>query len=170
MNKIWIMANLTFYEVIKRRVVLVSFILGLIFLLIFGVGLNYAFQKLVDFNQLDYIGISISMDLFLNSGLFTITFLSAALGALLGSDTLSSEITSGTIQIIASKPIRRSQIVLGKWLSHTIVLALYSILMTGGVILIVWLQTWYIPDRIFFFTNSYLFRIYLNYDNCYDVF
>jgi hypothetical protein len=42
-----------------------------------------------------------------------VTFLSVAMGALLGADTLSGEIISGTIQTIVTKPVRRSDVVLG---------------------------------------------------------
>jgi ABC-2 type transport system permease protein len=38
------------------------------------------------------------------------------MATLLGADTLAGEINSGTIQVIVTKPIRRSDVVFGKWL------------------------------------------------------
>lgn len=82
------------------------------------------------------------------AGLYAVTFLSVAMGALLGADTLAGEISSGTIQTIVTKPIRRSDVVLGKWLGFAALLAFYSLLMAGGVALSVFLQSGYIPPRL----------------------
>jgi ABC-type transport system involved in multi-copper enzyme maturation permease subunit len=81
------------------------------------------------------------MNMLALAGLYAVTFLSVAMGALLGADTLSGEIVSGTIQTIVSKPVRRSDVVLGKWLGFAILLALYSMLMSGGTVLSVWIQS-----------------------------
>jgi Cu-processing system permease protein len=56
---------------------------------------------------------------------------------------LSGEISSGTIQTLASKPIRRWEIVMGKWLGFAGMLTLYLLLMGGGVMGIVFLRTGY---------------------------
>jgi ABC-type transport system involved in multi-copper enzyme maturation permease subunit len=81
-------------------------------------------------------------------GLYGVTFLCIAMAALLGADTLAGEINSGTIQTIVAKPIRRSDVVLGKWLGFAGLLGLYVLLMAGGVVLSVFLQTGYAPDHL----------------------
>ena len=70
------------------------------------------------------------------------------MGALLAADTLAGEINSGTIQTIVTKPIRRSDVVLGKWLGFALLLALYFLLIGGGTVLSVWVQSGYIPDNL----------------------
>ena len=70
------------------------------------------------------------------------------MAALLGADTLASEINSGTIQTIVAKPIRRSNVVLGKWPGFAGLLGLYLVLMTGGTVLSVWAQSGYIPPNL----------------------
>ena len=82
------------------------------------------------------------------AGLYAVTFLSVAMGALLGADTLAGEISSGTIQTIVTKPVRRSDVVLGKWLGFAMLLALYSMLMSGGTVLSVWIQSGYTPPNL----------------------
>ncbi len=77
-------------------------------------------------------------NILLLAGLYAVTFLSIAMGALLGADTLSGEINSGTIQTIVTKPVRRSDVVIGKWLGFVILLGLYSLLMSGGTVLSIW--------------------------------
>ena len=82
------------------------------------------------------------------AGLYAVAFLSVAMGALLGADTLAGEITSGTIQTIVTKPVRRSDVVLGKWLGFAGLLALYSVLMSGGTVLSVFIQAGYTPPHL----------------------
>ena len=89
-----------------------------------------------------------SSNFLLMAGLYAVAFLSVAMGALLSADTLAGEISSGTIQTIVTKPLRRSQVVLGKWLGFAGLLALYSLLMAGGTALSVYLQSGYIAPNL----------------------
>ncbi len=57
---------------------------------------------------------------------------------LLPVDTLSGEIGSGVAETLASKPIRRSQILLGKWLAYWAMTAGYLCLTAGGVVVAHW--------------------------------
>jgi ABC-type transport system involved in multi-copper enzyme maturation permease subunit len=84
----------------------------------------------------------------LMAGLYAVTFLSVAMGALLSADTLAGEISSGTIQTIVTKPLRRSDVVLGKWLGFASLLGLYALLMSGGTVLSVYLQAGYLPKNL----------------------
>ena len=56
------------------------------------------------------------------------------LAVLLPVDTLSGEIASGVIETLASKPVRRSDIVLGKWVAYWSLTAAYLVLIAGGVV------------------------------------
>jgi len=93
------------------------------------------------------IMIAESTNTFMMMGLYAATFLSIAMAALLGADTLAGEINSGTIQTIATKPIRRADIVLGKWLGFTELLGLYVLLLSGGIVLSTFIQSGYIPQN-----------------------
>jgi ABC-type transport system involved in multi-copper enzyme maturation permease subunit len=70
-------------------------------------------------------------------GLFAANFLSVLFAVLLPVDTLSGEIDSGVIQTVASKPIRRADIVIGKWLGHAVIVMGYVLLLVLGVALTV---------------------------------
>jgi ABC-type transport system involved in multi-copper enzyme maturation permease subunit len=148
MKNIWIIARMTFREAIRRRIVLTGLVLGLVFLTVFNIGFRLVFVNAytpapgVD-GALTNIINSEGLNALALAGLYAVTFLSAAMGALLGADTLSGEIISGTIQTIVTKPVRRSDVVLGKWLGFAILLALYSLLMSGGTVLSVRLQSGY---------------------------
>lgn len=146
MKNIWILARMTFREAIRRRIVLTGLALGLIFLTVFNIGFRLVYSNFnVDSSGTAEVLTNVITNEGLNAlalaGLYAVTFLSAAMGALLGADTLSGEIVSGTIQTIVSKPVRRSDVVLGKWLGFAILLALYSMLMSGGTVISVWIQS-----------------------------
>ena len=153
MKNIWILARMTLREAVRRRIVLTGLVLGLVFLTAFNVGFRIVFlnasaraQRLDD--AFTNIITSEGINTLMLAGLYAVTFLSAAMGALLGADTLSGEIVSGTIQTIVTKPVRRSDVVLGKWLGFAILLAFYSMLMSGGTVLSVWVQSGFTPRNV----------------------
>lgn len=153
MNKIWIIARMTFLESVRKRIALTGLALGLVFLAFFSLGFHLVYQNAISDDEFssemmgNVIRAEASSTLLL-AGLYAVTFLSVAMGALLGADTISGEITSGTIQTIATKPVRRAEVLLGKWLGFAILLGLYALLMSGGAVLSVWTQSGYLPVNI----------------------
>jgi ABC-type transport system involved in multi-copper enzyme maturation permease subunit len=152
-NKIWILARMTFHEAVRRRIVLTGLILGLLFLAIFFAGFRMISHEVASDSESrpDVMArvIQIEMSSFmLNAGLYAVAFLSVAMGALLSADTLAGEINSGTIQTVLTKPIRRSDVVLGKWLGFAGLLGLYLLLMAGGTFLIAYLHSGHLPPNM----------------------
>ena len=153
MKKIWIIARMTFRENVRKRIVLTGLALGLIFLTVFTIGFRMVYINGLNGvdrpnEMLSRMIVTEATNMLLLAGLYAVTFLSAAMGALLGADTLSGEINSGTIQTIVTKPVRRSDVVLGKWLGFAILLGLYSLLMSGGTVLSIWTQSGYVPPNV----------------------
>jgi len=152
MKAILILAKLTFREAIRRRILLAGFALGISFLVIYSIGLHFILIQVSRVALDSAPGQNVmnveSQNTFLMAGLYAITFLSIAMAALLGADTLAGEINSGTIQTIATKPIRRADVVLGKWLGFATLLALYQLLMAGGAVLSMFIQAHYTPDHL----------------------
>lgn len=158
MKNIWILTRMTFREAIRRRIVLTGLVLGLCFLIIYSIGFHFiigevrraeaAAQNDPAQRAVARIADTEGQSGLLMAGLYAVTFLSIAMGALLAADTLAGEISSGTIQTIITKPIRRSDVVLGKWLGFASLLALYFLLVGGGTVLSVWLQAGYAPNHL----------------------
>jgi ABC-type transport system involved in multi-copper enzyme maturation permease subunit len=145
---------MTFRETIRRRIVLTGLVLGVCFLIIFSVGfhmINASAYRVASGNgeAVSSVIRTEGVNALLLAGLYAVTFLSVAMGALLGADTLAGEINSGTIQTIVTKPVRRSEVVLGKWLGFVELLGLYSLLMAGGTVLSVLIQSGYYPNGLF---------------------
>jgi ABC-type transport system involved in multi-copper enzyme maturation permease subunit len=62
-------------------------------------------------------------------------------------DTLAGEIGSGVIEALCTKPVRRSAVTLGKWLGCFTVLALYALVLCGGVLLVGRLVGGHVPPN-----------------------
>jgi ABC-type transport system involved in multi-copper enzyme maturation permease subunit len=131
---VWIIARLTLKEAVRRKIVLGALLLGVAFLVVYGLGLHFiradlergpGRQSVLLRNQL--------YNFALLSGLYVVNFLFAVMAVLTSVDTVAGEITSGTIQALAAKPVRRWEILLGKWLGFVVMLTLYLLLMAGGV-------------------------------------
>ena len=155
MSTISIIARLTFREAIRRRIMLAGLVLGVAFVIIYSIGIHFIFGQIAKDTAANLpsqaaanIMIAESTNTFMMMGLYAATFLSVAMAALLGADTLAGEITSGTIQTIATKPIRRADVVLGKWLGFAELLGLYVLLLAGGIVLSVFIQSGYTPQNL----------------------
>src|ERR1700738_1936682 len=70
----------------------------------------------------------------LTRGLYAIDLLAVVMTILTSVDTISGEITSGTIHAIATKPIGRWQVLIGKWVGFLGMVASSLAVMFGGVI------------------------------------
>ncbi len=139
LGPILIITRLTFHEARRRRILVLGFALGLAFLALFSIGVYFIRRDIIrssggvaDERLIREVYGFLSM-----AGLYVVNFLIVMMAALVSVDTLSGEIASGTIQTIVTKPLRRWQVVLGKWLGFMAMIALYLVLMAGGVILAV---------------------------------
>lgn len=145
MHPILTMAGLTFREAVRRRIVLAALLLGLAFLAIYNLGFYFLRADVAASGGLPAGSLMRSefFNFIFMAGMYAVNFLSLVMAALIIADTLSGEINSGTIQAVVTKPVRRAEIVLGKWLGYVSLLSLYLLLMAGGVALTLWWQTGY---------------------------
>lgn len=153
-----IIARLTFHEAARRRILLAGLLLGLLFLIIYGLGLYFIHREEMRNPMGAPAARAEIYNFLLLAGLYVVNFLTVMLTVLTSVDTLSGEIASGTIHTIVSKPIRRWEVLLGKWVGFGLMLSLYVSLMAGGAALLVnWIGDYTPPN---FFTGLGL--IWLN--------
>lgn len=151
MRGIFTISQLTIHETLRKRVLLAATLLGFAFLVIFALGFYFMNREVINSPrgaetqaQRALIYIFLMM-----AGLYAVNFLMVMMAALLPVDTLSGEIRSGAIQSLVTKPLRRAEIVLGKWLGFWVILAGYLALMGGGVLLIARIVSGITPQNIF---------------------
>jgi Cu-processing system permease protein len=143
--------RLTFLEAARRRIALAAVLLGAAFLVLYAIALYFLVNNTGLPAATDPAGSLLRNQVFnflSLAGLYAVNFLGIALGALVSADTLAGEIATGTVQTLVTKPVRRAEVVLGKWLGFAVLLAAYLGLMIGGVILIVYWQTGYLIPNL----------------------
>jgi ABC-type transport system involved in multi-copper enzyme maturation permease subunit len=146
---VFVISRLTFREAARRKILLAALLLGLIYLVIYGVGFYYVNQ---DVNNSQFSTGLLERNQIRNflfmAGMYVVNFLTVAMAVLTSVDTLSGEIASGTIHTLVSKPLQRWEIVIGKWLGFVGMLSLYLLLMAGGTILLVYLISGYTAPNL----------------------
>ena len=134
MDGVFTIAHLTLLEARRRRILLASMGCSLAFILLFAVAFFVVSRSIAADGlgrRLPLLGLTLA-------ALYVANVLTIITSALLAVDTLSGEIASGVIQTLASKPLRRAEIIAGKWIAFEIVIALYIGLTAGGVMVASW--------------------------------
>jgi len=125
-----------------------AFILGLLFLVVYGLGFYFIQQDIYrTARDTSRIAMNEIYSFFFMAGMYAVNFLTIGMSVLTSVDTLSGEISSGTIQTLVTKPVRRAHILVGKWVGFIIMLTLYLLLMAGGTIALVYAIAGYLPPN-----------------------
>lgn len=138
-------AGVTLREARRRRLLAAGVLLGLAFVLLYGLGLWLIVSNAPcgPHNRpcktpLQVVQFRTALNMLTIAGLYVANFLTLITAVLLPVDTISGEIASGVTQTLASKPIRRAEIVLGKWAAYWLMALAYVGLTAGGVIVVAW--------------------------------
>jgi ABC-type transport system involved in multi-copper enzyme maturation permease subunit len=113
---------------------------------VFGAAVYAVYQA--EAGRANLVQQRMQFQILLSAGLYVVNFLTIAVAILLPVDTLSGEIASGVMQTLASKPVRRAEIVLGKWLTYWSMTGAYLLLMAGGIVLIMWTMSGFAPPSM----------------------
>lgn len=144
MNTIKTITWLTFHEARRRKMVLAALAMGGLFLLLYAIGVSLITRNMQEEGGGEAMR-RFGYNLLLIAGLYVVHFLTVMLAIFASVDTIAGEIATHTIQALVTKPVRRWQIVLGKWLGYAGMLLLYLGLLGGGIFLIMYLVVGYLP-------------------------
>ena len=132
------MARMTFLEAARRKILWIAAIAGAAFVGLFWAGLHSLLQgmspKVPPVNRQEGIGMMTMMALYAG------TMMTSLMSALISCDTISGEIASGTIHAIATKPVNRWCLVLGKWIGFVGMLTMYVLFIEGGTMAVGWIE------------------------------
>ncbi len=143
-------AHLTLYESRRRRIVTAALLCGAAFLAVYSTAMFLAYREMLqDSPPPPFLQRQVILAVMTIAGLYASNFLMVLFAVLLPVDALSGEIDSGVMQTLASKPIRRADIVIGKWLGHGAIVAGYLLLLVAGVLLTARLILGYVPVNVF---------------------
>lgn len=129
---IWTMAGVTFREAARKKMLWMALAAGGAFLILFGTGLHFQAKNFAAHGMSAVLRREISFTM-LTMGLYAIDLLAVLMTILTSVDTISGEIASGTIQAVATKPVPRWQLLVGKWFGFIAMLTTYIAIMVGGV-------------------------------------
>ncbi len=146
-----VIARLTFHEARRSKILIAAILLSIVFLVVYGIGFNII-QNDIRTQARGGRGVGVlEMNEIFNfltmAGLYVVNFLVVMMTVLTSVGTLSGEIASGSIHSLVAKPIRRQDVVLGKWLGYAGMLTLYLLLLSGGVLLLVRFVSDYAPPN-----------------------
>lgn len=141
-------AQLTFLEARRRKLFWIVLVVGLLALGLFALGFYFTYRDIRgSASNVQLIQNQFS-NLLLLMGLYGVSSLAVMLGVLVSVDTISGEIASGTIQTIVTKPLRRWEVVVGKWLGLAVMLTVFVLAMGAGFVLVVYAQAGYLPPNM----------------------
>lgn len=144
-----VIARFTLQEALRRRLVLLIGLLGLLFLglFLFGIHLQEAAFERRDAS----LGINAPPAtrfiwmFFSVSGLYMVSFLGSLIAVLGAAGSLSGELEAGTLLTLVTKPISRSALLLGRWLGLLVLTLGFIVLLGGGLIIGEYRLTGYLP-------------------------
>lgn len=138
--------GLTIRETQRRRLLWVGLLMGLAFLVVFGLGFHFIYRDVsrqLPPSELEFAFLFLTL-----AGLYATNFLVVMIAVLISVATLSGEIESHTIESLLTKPLRRSDVVIGKWLGYALIVFLAVLLLPGGVLLIVYLRSGFTVENV----------------------
>lgn len=141
-----VIAALTLREVVRRRIVWVLLVLSIASVALVGFGV----ERLVTFARADgvqelQIRLGVSQVLILIAFMFS--FVLAMSAAFLAAPAIASDVETGTVHAMLARPIRRADLVIGRWLGLAIVVAGYTVLSGMLAIGVVGLVSGHVPPE-----------------------
>ncbi len=145
---VWIITGFTLREALRRRVMLAAGIVTFGFLALYAVGVWFGWRDLQSDADITGITRSAIVGLMLQGGMWSLNFVASLLAIFLAVGAISGEIAQGTMHAVAARPVRRAEIVLGRYLGYVIMLAGFIGISSAAVILTVALITGQVGGRV----------------------
>jgi len=142
----WVMAGITFREAARKKILWTALLAGLGFLALFGIALHYQIEDFGVHATAPFIRYQV-LSAMLMVGLYVVDLLAVVMTILTSVDTISGEISSGTIHAIATKPIPRWQILIGKWIGFAGMIGGFVALTFGGTIAVAYAMGGVLPEN-----------------------
>ena len=118
-------ATLTVRELFRRRVIYVLAALTILSVVLVGWGL----ERLVDLarqNQQPELNVQIGVSQVLILIAFMFSFVLAMTAAFVGAPAVGGDLESGVAYAILARPLRRAEVVVGRWLGSAVVVVAYT--------------------------------------------
>lgn len=146
MNRIWLMAGVTLREAVRRKILWTALIAGALLLAVFAVAMHLQVLEFQGRPMSPFVRYQVEAGM-LMIGLYTCDLLAVVLTILTSIDTIAGEIGSGTIHAIATKPIARWQILLGKFLGFVMMIVAFVAITFAATVWVAKATTGVVPEH-----------------------
>ncbi|HEV3087229.1 MAG TPA: ABC transporter permease subunit [Candidatus Elarobacter sp.] len=140
-------ASLTLRELVRRRLVAAVVVLSLVIVAFTAWGLHRLATTQVDGAPLGDPVVRSSAAAIVILLAFLFSFVLALGAALVGAPAMAESIANGEILAVLARPVRRAEVVLGRWLGTVLALAVYVAAVGGIELLVVRVTTGYVPPH-----------------------
>src|SRR3989441_2000946 len=151
--RLLLITRFTLLEAIRRRLFLAVIILSILILAAFTILLTIVVNDaLANPNSgtdghLMLLGGGVIITVLV---MWMLYLLSSMLTIVFSANMISGEVEAGTFAVIVPKPLRRIEIVLGKWLGYALVVGIYTALMFLSFLAVIYWKTGYWPSGAFY--------------------
>jgi ABC-type transport system involved in multi-copper enzyme maturation permease subunit len=137
----WTISKLTFKEIVSKRIFLITIIMTLVFLALYGTAIYFAGKEAAEAGEGIQGTEAVLMQQFVASqllgvGLYFSSFITALLAILSSVSAISGEVSSHQIDTWLMRPISRSQFVLGKFTGLAFLMIAYAVCLFFSIILL----------------------------------
>ncbi|MCL4533534.1 MAG: ABC transporter permease [Bacteroidetes bacterium] len=144
---ILLIARLTLKEAARKRLLALAVAGGALFLVLFGVGFALLLGQIKAEAARAGGGAPPFMltAMMMVMGFYFLNVLAGVSAIFVSVNAISGELDSGTIHALVARPLRRRDIILGKWLGYALVLTAYVVAMSTGLMAIIYLTSGTLP-------------------------
>jgi ABC-type transport system involved in multi-copper enzyme maturation permease subunit len=140
-----VIARLTVREAMRRKLVAVFFAITVAMVSLSAWG----FYRLSHSRTITSGEVHVALPQALILFMFMFSFVVALSASAIASPAVSAEVESGVLQTIVTRPLRRSEVILGKWLGLALLVAGYSFLVAGLEMAVVdWVSGFLPPNPV----------------------
>lgn len=143
MRIILIIASLTVREAARRRLLAALALISVVIVALSGWG----FYRLSHAKALTSGEVGVALPEAYILFMFMFSFIVALSASAVASPAVSAEIDSGVLQTVIARPVRRGEVLLGKWLGLAGLLAAYTATVSGLQVAVVYLVSGFVPPN-----------------------
>ncbi|MDQ2903177.1 MAG: ABC transporter permease subunit [Chloroflexota bacterium] len=146
-----LITRFTMQEVLRRwlflALLLISLLLVGVFALLFNITVD---QVLANHNPDTTPQMAVLTNAIVISVLATWAayLMSSTLTIFVTAGMISGEVEAGTFAVMVPKPLRRAEIIFGKWLAYALILSVYTALLVLAFLVVIYLKTGYWPEQV----------------------
>lgn len=146
MNGVWLMAAITLREASRRRILWTAAGAAALLLLVFAAALHFQVVEFQGRPMSPFVRYQVESGM-LMVGLYTCALLAVVMTVLTSIDTIAGEISSSTIHAIATKPIARWEVLVGKFIGFAAMVIAFVALTFSGTVAVAYVTTGVLPEH-----------------------